>query len=88
MLDVLTPHFHLNDRPTFSVVVPAFNEAEGLMCFHQRRGQRAVKSDRFVTRMLRASLAGANYFSLQEVGHVPQGYAHGVNRYFLVARHL
>ncbi|MSP01341.1 MAG: glycosyltransferase [Acetobacteraceae bacterium] len=36
MLDVLTPHFHREDRPTFSVVVPAFNEAEGLTNFHQR----------------------------------------------------
>jgi polyisoprenyl-phosphate glycosyltransferase len=36
MLDVLTPHFHQEPRPTFSVVVPAFNEAEGLTGFHQR----------------------------------------------------
>jgi glycosyltransferase involved in cell wall biosynthesis len=36
MLDVLTSHFHRNDRPTFSIVVPAFNEAEGLTGFHQR----------------------------------------------------
>jgi glycosyltransferase involved in cell wall biosynthesis len=36
MLDVLTPNFHHDGRPTFSVVVPAFNEAEGLTGFHQR----------------------------------------------------
>ena len=36
MLDVLTPHFHLEGRPIFSVVVPAFNEAEGIAGFHQR----------------------------------------------------
>ena len=36
MLDVLTPHFHLEGRVTFSVVIPAFNEAEGLVGFHQR----------------------------------------------------
>jgi glycosyltransferase involved in cell wall biosynthesis len=36
MLDVLTPHFRLESRPIFSVVIPAFNEAEGLVGFHQR----------------------------------------------------
>src|SRR5277367_486410 len=36
MLDVLTPHFHQQGRPNFSVVVPAFNEAEGIAGFHQR----------------------------------------------------
>jgi polyisoprenyl-phosphate glycosyltransferase len=36
MLDVLTPYFHREGRPIFSVVVPAFNEAEGLADFHQR----------------------------------------------------
>jgi glycosyltransferase involved in cell wall biosynthesis len=41
MPDALTPHyqgghFHRDDRPIFSVVVPAFNEAEGLTGFHQR----------------------------------------------------
>src|SRR3984957_1581410 len=36
MLDVLTPHFHQQGRPNFSVVVPAFNEAEGFEGFHQR----------------------------------------------------
>jgi glycosyltransferase involved in cell wall biosynthesis len=36
MLDVLTPHFHREDHPAFSVVIPAFNEAEGLTTFHRR----------------------------------------------------
>ena len=36
MPDALTPHFHREDRPIFSVVVPAFNEAEGLAAFHRR----------------------------------------------------
>ena len=36
MLDVLTPYFHAESRPTFSVVVPVFNESEGLVAFHQR----------------------------------------------------
>jgi glycosyltransferase involved in cell wall biosynthesis len=36
MLDVLTPHFLPQARPTFSVVVPAFNESDGLVAFHQR----------------------------------------------------
>ena len=36
MLDVLTPHFRDDNEPVFSVVVPAFNEAEGLMRFHER----------------------------------------------------
>jgi glycosyltransferase involved in cell wall biosynthesis len=36
MPDVLTPHFILENRPEFSVVVPAFNEAEGLTHFHRR----------------------------------------------------
>src|ERR1700687_1482185 len=36
MLDVLTPHFHSEGRPTFSIVTPAFNEAEGLTGFHDR----------------------------------------------------
>ena len=36
MLDVLTPHFEREDRPVISVVIPAFNEAEGLIEFHQR----------------------------------------------------
>jgi len=36
MLDVLTPHFHREGRPIFSVVVPAFNEAEAIARFHQR----------------------------------------------------
>jgi glycosyltransferase involved in cell wall biosynthesis len=36
MLDVLSPRFQLERRPTFSVVIPAFNEAEGLVTFHQR----------------------------------------------------
>jgi polyisoprenyl-phosphate glycosyltransferase len=36
MLDVLTPHSYREDRPAFSVVVPAFNEAEGLLNFHRR----------------------------------------------------
>ena len=36
MPDALTPHFHREDRPIFSVIVPAFNEAEGLAAFHRR----------------------------------------------------
>ena len=36
MLDVLTPHFFRENRPDLSVVVPAFNEAEGLEQFHRR----------------------------------------------------
>jgi glycosyltransferase involved in cell wall biosynthesis len=36
VLDVLTPHFNPLGRPNFSVVVPAFNEAEGIAGFHQR----------------------------------------------------
>jgi glycosyltransferase involved in cell wall biosynthesis len=36
MPDVLAPHFHGQTSPTFSVVVPAFNEAEGLTEFHRR----------------------------------------------------
>jgi glycosyltransferase involved in cell wall biosynthesis len=36
MPDTLTPHFHRQDRPIFSIVIPAFNEAEGLTNFHQR----------------------------------------------------
>ncbi len=36
MPDALTPHFHRNAPPVFSIVVPAFNEAEGLMAFHRR----------------------------------------------------
>jgi polyisoprenyl-phosphate glycosyltransferase len=36
MLDVLTPRFAAEVRPTFSVVIPAFNEAEGLAEFHRR----------------------------------------------------
>jgi polyisoprenyl-phosphate glycosyltransferase len=36
MPDALAPRFHHQDRPTFSVVVPAFNEAEGIAGFHQR----------------------------------------------------
>jgi glycosyltransferase involved in cell wall biosynthesis len=36
MPDALTPRFFPEYRPTFSVVVPAFNEAEGLTAFHQR----------------------------------------------------
>ena len=36
MLDVLTPHFTAGARPTFSVVVPAFNESDGLVGFHRR----------------------------------------------------
>ena len=36
MLDVLTSHFRGPDRPLFSIVVPAFNEAEGLAGFHDR----------------------------------------------------
>ena len=36
MPDALTSHFHREDRPIFSVVVPAFNEAEGLAAFHRR----------------------------------------------------
>ena len=36
MPDSLAPHFHRDDGPTFSVVVPAFNEAEGLTAFHTR----------------------------------------------------
>jgi polyisoprenyl-phosphate glycosyltransferase len=36
MPDVLTPHFYREDRPIFSIVIPAFNEAEGLTNFHQR----------------------------------------------------
>jgi glycosyltransferase involved in cell wall biosynthesis len=36
MPDVLAPHFQPEYRPTFSVVIPAFNEAEGLTDFHQR----------------------------------------------------
>jgi glycosyltransferase involved in cell wall biosynthesis len=36
MLDVLTPHFLPQGRPTFSVVVPAFNESDGLIAFHRR----------------------------------------------------
>ena len=36
MLDVLTPNFFREHRPDLSVVVPAFNEAEGLERFHQR----------------------------------------------------
>ncbi len=36
MPDALAPYFSPDPRPTFSVVVPAFNEAEGLTRFHQR----------------------------------------------------
>src|ERR1700691_4621735 len=36
MPDDLAPHFHGEYCPTFSVVVPAFNEAEGISQFHQR----------------------------------------------------
>jgi polyisoprenyl-phosphate glycosyltransferase len=36
MLDVLTSHFQPEVLPTFSVVIPAFNEADGLIEFHRR----------------------------------------------------
>jgi glycosyltransferase involved in cell wall biosynthesis len=36
MPDALTPHFHGENRPELSVVVPAFNEAAGLASFHRR----------------------------------------------------
>ena len=36
MPDVLAPHFQGDKRPTLSVVVPAFNEAEGITEFHLR----------------------------------------------------
>ncbi len=36
MPDALAPHFHGECRPTFSVVIPAFNEADGLREFHRR----------------------------------------------------
>jgi len=36
MLDFLTPHFQRGDSPELSVVIPAFNEAEGLAEFHRR----------------------------------------------------
>jgi glycosyltransferase involved in cell wall biosynthesis len=36
MPDATTPHFHQPVRPVLSVVIPAFNEAEGLTGFHQR----------------------------------------------------
>ncbi len=36
MPDVLLPHFQGEFRPTLSVVVPAFNEAEGISEFHLR----------------------------------------------------
>jgi glycosyltransferase involved in cell wall biosynthesis len=36
MPDVLAPHFQGEHRPTLSVVVPAFNEAEGIVEFHHR----------------------------------------------------
>ena len=36
MPDVLAPHFQGEARPTLSVVVPAFNEAEGILEFHRR----------------------------------------------------
>jgi glycosyltransferase involved in cell wall biosynthesis len=36
MPDALAPHFHPEYRPTFSVVIPALNEAEGIVGFHQR----------------------------------------------------
>jgi glycosyltransferase involved in cell wall biosynthesis len=36
MLDIVTPHFRQPGRPELSVVIPAYNEAEGLTEFHQR----------------------------------------------------
>ena len=36
MPDVLTPYFPRENSPVFSVVVPAYNEAEGLTAFHRR----------------------------------------------------
>ena len=36
MPDALAPHFQAEYRPTFSIVIPAFNEAEGILEFHQR----------------------------------------------------
>jgi glycosyltransferase involved in cell wall biosynthesis len=36
MLDVPSPFFNADPPPTFSVVVPAFNEADGLLEFHRR----------------------------------------------------
>ena len=36
MPDALTPYFHQENTPVFSVIVPAYNEAEGLMLFHRR----------------------------------------------------
>jgi glycosyltransferase involved in cell wall biosynthesis len=36
MPDVLAPHFQGAYRPDFSVVVPAFNEADGITDFHRR----------------------------------------------------
>jgi glycosyltransferase involved in cell wall biosynthesis len=36
MPDALAPYFQPEYRPEFSVVVPAFNEAEGIALFHER----------------------------------------------------